>query len=190
MPKDPTRNVDRYKVRGGQFDDLDRTKNDGRMTEDAAPLTGGPEETNFIPGESPQEAAERKQRLIEEVHAKAEQRRQAEGAAASKTARAGRGKAAAKKSTKKSATKSAKKSAKASAGGAKKGAKKASGASKKAGKGRGAAGAKKGAKAAAGKKAARGGRSAGGAKKSVQKRAGKKVAAKSNRSRAGRPGAG
>ena len=65
MPKDPTRNVDRYKVRGGQFDDLDRTKNDGRLTEDAAPLTGGPEETNFIPGESPQEAAERKQRMEE-----------------------------------------------------------------------------------------------------------------------------
>ncbi|HEX7177871.1 MAG TPA: hypothetical protein VF240_21610, partial [Pyrinomonadaceae bacterium] len=115
MPKDPTRNVDRYKVRGGQFDDLDRTKNDGVMTEDVAPLTGGPEETNFIPGEPAQDAAERKQRLIEEVHAKAEQRREAEAAKARKSARAARGKTVAKKSAKKSATPSVKKAAKKSA---------------------------------------------------------------------------
>ena len=82
MPKDPTRNVDRYKVRGGQFDDLDRTKNEGGETGDSPPLTGGREESNFIPGESPETAAGRKQRLMEETHARAERRRQGQGAGA------------------------------------------------------------------------------------------------------------
>jgi hypothetical protein len=213
MPKDPTRNVDRYKVRGGQFDDLDRTKNEGGTTGDAAPTPGGAEETSFIPGESPQEASERKQRLMEEVHSKAEQRRQATGAAAGTSARggiisnwpkrttsatktaagAGKGgaKKASKKSVKKTSKKAAKKSSKASAGAPKKGARKSSPILLSEAQGRGAAGsAKKGGKSVAGRKAATGGRPSGGAKKSLQKRSGSKAVTKSGGGGGRRPGAG
>jgi hypothetical protein len=172
MPKDPTRNVDRYKVRGGQFDDLDRTKNEGGLTEDETPLTGGREETNFIPGESPQDAAERRQSLIGEVHAQAERRRSATRSAARKSAGGGGGKGGAKKSAK-SAAKSAKKAASASKGAAK--------------KSRGAGGAKK---PAAGRKGAGGRGPSGGARKTQQKRAGKKVGSSAGGGRLSGPGAG
>ncbi len=182
MPKDPTRNVDRYKVRGGQFDDLDRTKSEGALARDAElPLTGGRGGgEDFIPGESPQGDAERKQRLVEEVRAKAEAR--GRGARASSKKGAGRdgAKGGAKKSAK-SAGKSAKKAAKKAASASQSAAKKS----------KSAAGAKGGGKkSAAGRKGAGGREPSGGAAETQKKRAGKKVGSSPGGGRLSGPGAG
>ena len=52
MPKDATKNVDRYKVRGGQFDEFEYSENQKA-------LAGKQEKTegNLIPGTPPEDAA-------------------------------------------------------------------------------------------------------------------------------------
>ena len=48
MPKDATKNVDRYKVRGGQLNEFDFHQNQGELAEKRA--------TNLIPGKAAKDA--------------------------------------------------------------------------------------------------------------------------------------
>lgn len=53
MPKDATKNIDRYKIRGGQLNEFDFHQNQQQFAEQTA--TRG---TNLIPGTAPEERAE------------------------------------------------------------------------------------------------------------------------------------
>ena len=49
MPKDPTKNVDRYKIRGGQLNEFDFHQNQEEFVERQKPPA-----TNLIPGTAPE----------------------------------------------------------------------------------------------------------------------------------------
>jgi hypothetical protein len=53
MPKDATKNIDRYKIRGGQLNEFEYTQNQKAVAEQKP--KGG---ANLIPGTPPEEAAE------------------------------------------------------------------------------------------------------------------------------------
>ena len=53
MPKDATKNVDRYKIRGGQINEFEYTENQKALSEKKA--KGG---AKLIPGTPPEEAAQ------------------------------------------------------------------------------------------------------------------------------------
>ena len=50
MPKDPTKNVDRYKIRGGQLNEFEYTENQGALA-DQKPKS----QAKLIPGTPPEE---------------------------------------------------------------------------------------------------------------------------------------
>ena len=54
MPKDATKNVDRYKVRGGKLNEFEYTRNQEAFAEDKRKRGGG----KLIPGTPPEEADE------------------------------------------------------------------------------------------------------------------------------------
>ena len=50
MPKDPTKNVDRYKIRGGQLNEFEYTENQGALAEQKPKS-----QAKLIPGTPPEE---------------------------------------------------------------------------------------------------------------------------------------
>ena len=88
MPKDATKNVDRYKVRGGQLNEFEYTQNQKAVAE-KKPKGGA----KLIPGTPPEEAAHDVQPTVKATAAKST-------------------KTTAKKAAKKTAKKTAKKAAK------------------------------------------------------------------------------
>ncbi|MDQ3012096.1 MAG: hypothetical protein M3X11_15485, partial [Acidobacteriota bacterium] len=67
MPKDPTKNIDRYKIRGGQLNDFEFNQGHGAVSEhqrEQGNRMGGPEgETNLPPDKA---KAERVRHLLAE----------------------------------------------------------------------------------------------------------------------------
>ena len=53
MPKDPTKNIDRYKIRGGQLNEFDFHQNQEEFAETSKPESGG-----LIPGTPPEKRVE------------------------------------------------------------------------------------------------------------------------------------
>ena len=103
MPKDATKNVDRYKVRGGQFDEFQYAENQKAL---AGKKAQG--EAKLIPGTPPEEAAEGLQPTVKATRKatkstkKKANKSSTQGASAKKLAAR---KAAKKSAAKKSATK-------------------------------------------------------------------------------------
>ena len=64
MPKDPTENIARYKIRGGHLNEFEYTQHQGELERENNPSG---ESERFIPGTPPQIAAERTKKLIERV---------------------------------------------------------------------------------------------------------------------------
>jgi hypothetical protein len=54
MPKDPTKNVDRYKIRGGQLNEFEYTENQGALAEQKPKS-----QAKLIPGTPPEERDDR-----------------------------------------------------------------------------------------------------------------------------------
>ena len=65
MPKDATKNIDRYKIRGGQLNEFDFHQNQEQFAEQ--PSTRG---TNLIPGTPPEERAEGLRPVVTKAAAK------------------------------------------------------------------------------------------------------------------------
>jgi hypothetical protein len=59
MPKDATKNVDRYKIRGGQLNEFEYTENQKSLAQ-KKPGKGG----NLIPGTPPEEAGDGLQPVV------------------------------------------------------------------------------------------------------------------------------
>ena len=59
MPKDATKNIDRYKIRGGQLNEFEYAQSQKAVAENKP--KGG---ANLIPGTPPEEAAERAQPAV------------------------------------------------------------------------------------------------------------------------------
>ena len=92
MPKDPTKNVDRYKIRGGDLNEFEFTQNQAEFTvEETLP-------TNFIPGTPPEVKALRAEGLAK----KAQKRSTKKPAKATGKKAAGTKKSSKRASTKKS----------------------------------------------------------------------------------------
>jgi hypothetical protein len=74
MPKDPAENINQYKIRGGTLNEFDFHKNQEELSEqekEAAEQLAA-EQTDLLPGDPPQVAAQRVKELEAEVHEKAE----------------------------------------------------------------------------------------------------------------------
>ena len=95
MPKDPTKNVDRYKIRGGQLNEFDFSRNQEQFADD--PQT---QAANLIPGTPP----EKKKKIATKGTKAKKAGKKATTKKAAKTQKAAKTKTAAK-STKKTATK-------------------------------------------------------------------------------------
>jgi hypothetical protein len=65
MPKDPTKNVDRYKIRGGDINEFEYDQNQQAFTEPKAKGT-----TNLIPGTPPEEKAQKLRPVVAKKAAK------------------------------------------------------------------------------------------------------------------------
>lgn len=65
MPKDPTKNVDRYKIRGGQLNEFEYTENQGALA-DQKPKS----QAKLIPGTPPEERAGRDPQVAAKTTAK------------------------------------------------------------------------------------------------------------------------
>ena len=155
MPKDRSENIDRYKVRGGQFNDYDAAQNDGAMAQQEQERFDFEQTREGLRGASEpnalQNLAERIREVEKSAHEKVERRRakQHAGGAELKGAAKSAAKKAANKSEKQSAKKAVKKTTKKTAA-----SKPAQG--RAAGKKAASKSAKKGAAKSAGKAAARG----------------------------------
>jgi hypothetical protein len=66
MPKDATKNVDRYKIRGGQLNEFEYTENQKALAENKSK-----DGAKLIPGTPPEEADERSQRAVKARASKA-----------------------------------------------------------------------------------------------------------------------
>ena len=117
MPKDKTENIDRYKVRGGQFNDYQIQKDELALVQDDQDRAGVRLREGEWPEQGrPQDEAERIQRMMEEAREKVARKKAklagkgAAGKGATKKAAAKKGatrKGAAKPAAKKAAKKSA-----------------------------------------------------------------------------------
>ena len=65
MPKDATKNVDRYKIRGGQLNEFDFHQNQEEFAEQQSTRA-----TNLIPGTPPEERAEGLRPVVKKAPAK------------------------------------------------------------------------------------------------------------------------
>jgi hypothetical protein len=63
MPKDPTRNIDSYKIRGGQINQFDYVRNHNEISQEQQPVS--PDQDNPIPFPSEQQQMERVRQLLE-----------------------------------------------------------------------------------------------------------------------------
>jgi hypothetical protein len=115
MPKDPTENIARYKIRGGHLNEFEYTQHHGELERENIPSG---ESERLIPGTPPQIAAERTKKLIERVTQKMHpaQPAPAVGRAKRSSSKAGAQKGATKAGgAKRAGTKSASTSAKSAA---------------------------------------------------------------------------
>ena len=69
MPKDATKNIDRYKIRGGQLNEFDFHQNQEDLAEKQQTQA-----SNLIPGTPPEEKAERLKRIIRQTQKPAKKR--------------------------------------------------------------------------------------------------------------------
>ena len=65
MPKDATKNIDRYKIRGGQLNEFDFHQNQEQVAEQQSTR-----ETNLIPGTPPEERAKASRPAVKKAPAK------------------------------------------------------------------------------------------------------------------------
>ena len=103
MPKDPTKNVDRYKIRGGDLNEFEFTQNQAAFAVEQA------EPTNLIPGTPPEArpqpaktAGTKKARKLSGGKKSAKRATTKKSAAKKSTAKKSTKKSSAKKSAKKS----------------------------------------------------------------------------------------
>lgn len=101
MPKDPTKNVDRYKIRGGVINEYEYHQNQEALAQDESKGDG-----KLIPGTPPEEKGERLQPRVASAATKSKPQKGTKGTKSKKAKKA----AKAAKSTK--ARKPAKKSSK------------------------------------------------------------------------------
>ena len=99
MPKDPTKNVDRYKIRGGQLNEFEYTENQGELA-GQKPKS----QAKLIPGTPPEERADREPQVTKKA-AKTTAKKKATKAAKATKSKAAKGKS--KKATKTMATRGA-----------------------------------------------------------------------------------
>jgi hypothetical protein len=69
MPKDPTRNIERYKIGGSHLNEFEFHKNQGELTEQDEHAAD-----SLIPGSSTDSRAERVARVMAEAHEKVKKR--------------------------------------------------------------------------------------------------------------------
>ena len=98
MPKDPTKNVDRYKIRGGQLNEFEYAENQGALAGQKPKSQG-----NLIPGTPPEERDGREAQGTK----KAAKKRATKAAKATKSTASKSAKGRSKKSTKTVATRGA-----------------------------------------------------------------------------------
>ena len=97
MPKDPKKNVDRYKIQGGDINEFEYHQNQEALAEHNASPTG-----NLIPGTPPEEKA-KKMRPVKKAATKKTAKKPAKKKAAVATRGASAKKLAARKAAKKKA---------------------------------------------------------------------------------------
>ena len=110
MPKDPTKNVDRYKIRGGNINEFEYHQNQGAFTEQKDSAGA-----KLIPGTPPEEKAQEMLPVVAKKTAKKPSKKAAKKAptkatakkAAKKASVAARGASAKKLAARKAATKKA-----------------------------------------------------------------------------------
>lgn len=98
MPKDPTKNVDRYKIRGGQLNEFEYTENQGALAGQKPKSQG-----KLIPGTPPEERED----LEPQGTKKTSKQRATKAAKATKSTKSKSTKGKSKKSTKTVATRGA-----------------------------------------------------------------------------------
>ena len=98
MPKDPTKNVDRYKIRGGQLNEFEYTENQGALAGQKPKSQG-----KLIPGTPPEE----RENLEPQGTKKTSTKRATKAAKATKSTKGKSTKGKSKKSTKTVATRGA-----------------------------------------------------------------------------------
>jgi hypothetical protein len=81
MPKDPTENIARYKIRGGHLNEFEYTQHHGELEREGR---SSGESEGFIPGTPPQVAAERTKKLIERITQKMHPDKRAQSGAGAK----------------------------------------------------------------------------------------------------------
>ena len=81
MPKDPKKNIDRYKIRGGDINEFEYNQNQGALTEQKASA-----EANLIPGTPPEEKAQEMRPVIAKKTAKKPAKKAAKKKATTKKA--------------------------------------------------------------------------------------------------------
>jgi hypothetical protein len=100
MPKDPTKNIDRYKVAGGDLNEFEFQQNQEELSEQ-----GSPEPENLIPGTPPEQKVEEVTKRAEEVVQTRANARSAKPSTKKTTRKATRKAPTRKKTTKKTAAK-------------------------------------------------------------------------------------
>ena len=96
MPKDATRNIDRYKIRGGELNEFDFHQNQEQFAEQQKPTT-----TGLIPGTPPEVKAERLRALAKKAASAATKKTSRKPTQAAPVKAAGAKKPASKKAAKK-----------------------------------------------------------------------------------------
>ena len=102
MPKDPTKNVDRYKIRGGQLNEFEYTEN-----QEALAGQKPKSEAKLIPGTPPEERADREPQATKKAAKTAAKKRATKAAKATKGTKSKSTKGKSKKVTKTVATRGA-----------------------------------------------------------------------------------
>ena len=101
MPKDATKNVDRYKIRGGQLNEFDFHQNQEQFAEQQQPRAA-----NLIPGTPPEEKVEGLRPVVAKARKPAKKRatKSTKARKATKAAKARKGTKSAKKASPRGAT--------------------------------------------------------------------------------------
>ena len=80
MPKDPTKNVDRYKIRGGQLNEFEYTENQGALAEQKPKS-----QAKLIPGTPPEERDDRGAQVTKKATKTSAKKRATKAAKATKS---------------------------------------------------------------------------------------------------------
>jgi hypothetical protein len=97
MPKDPTKNVDRYKIRGGVINEYEYHQNQEALAQNESKGDG-----KLIPGTPPEEKGERLQPRVASAATKSKLQKGTKSTKAKKAAKAAKSTKAARKAAKKS----------------------------------------------------------------------------------------